>query len=500
MPSLSGASIGSGVLSVWKENPENARDFQREMFDKKQNAERLDAEKKNWQLLDNSKIDPLYQKDVSNAFAQFSLWMNDKLKEDPSGKFIGTIEYQQKWQPVKQLYKNALEGTKNIQLEDELAYKEPSHFLPKAAVMEARKKGDLQAFIALNGGDPVYRPGSGRDPNVDIEKTREYFLKTYRPTETPKYGGPIGQGKQVFNTTSSRTPEQIAEMATVLQHDPVWGNLYKPDEILSMVKSWADNDAKAVQGKVMDAPDVQTGYGGVPKGWTESVAEPKTITLSSGVAGKGVNKYEDATGKSYPEVETVMIKNKPVLVAKGTKTIVYPKKSVLNVTTSEYYPLKGAPVQTSSDLIIDGTTGIQKKIGGSKAYDISGIAKVDYVISPDGTAVIASDEGKKNFVSNAGVKTDYFAEVMEKTGLKDGTQIQKPYLIKINPDILAAAEKAKIKLPNEVKAAVKMDKSINIKQDNSIPKINSQSDWDSAPKGSQVMILKNGNWIQVTKK
>ena len=89
------STAGAFVLPQYKwdlSHSAKAQNFQREMADRKYNADRLDAEKKNWQV-DWKQIDPLYNKPVTEALAQFSSEVTSKIAKDP--KWINSPEYVQ---------------------------------------------------------------------------------------------------------------------------------------------------------------------------------------------------------------------------------------------------------------------------------------------------------------------------------------------------------------------------------------------------------------------
>ena len=454
---------GAFVLPQYRwdnSHSQRAMNFQREMFDKKQDAENLKEEAKNWSGEGIDKIDPVYRKPVMDALAKYSATATDYIKKNGTSKGLTSdptyLKAKAEFQGVYQGM--ALPGTEANKKRKEMLLTHPD----AVVVMDQETedlidKGDWDGFVAKNPTG-IIRQDYNLRPNINEVEAQKDFYALNKPNKSIKSGGAFGNGKQKVIEYEQYTPEQIAGFATVLGNEKGWAMMYSPEQLVAKVKSWADSGSRQTE-RPIDAPD---GSGtGVPSGWTKSEPSEKTITLSSDV--KGYPYKDPITGRFYPNAEKEKTDKGYKYVVKspdGKSNIdVRPNKIGIEVETKEYYSLPKVPAQTSSDFVIDGTSGFQIPVSGSRVYDLTGIAKIPYVIGKDGKAIVVSN---KSDVDRSKIKYDYFAEAIEDTGLKEGIHQYKPYLIKMNPDILAAAEKAKVALPKDLRESLNRGQNTNL--------------------------------------
>jgi hypothetical protein len=220
------STSGAFVLPQYKwdlSHSAKAQNFQREMADRKDNADRLEQEAKNWQI-PYDKIDKLYYEPVKQAAAKLSANITDKIRRDP--KYVNTPEYQNEIGQFKSVLGEAIQGSANIQAQDKMRFDHPEKLaVTNPAAVDARTKGDYNAFKEANGGNGLYGLETGYGPNFDVEKATTEMIKaaTLKGESRTEV---MRNGKKQWQYTPNMSDEAAAGFISNLEHyNPVFAHL-----------------------------------------------------------------------------------------------------------------------------------------------------------------------------------------------------------------------------------------------------------------------------------
>lgn len=222
MSDVSFADIGTAVIPTGGIYRGNNNAFQREMFDKKQaalnkkqSADRLDKEAKNWEL-PYDKIDPIYHNEAKKTFANFSANIVDRIKDDP--RFANSPEYYQALNELNSKVGNWVQSTAAKKQRDQMLLTHPDAVVvDDPAKEEALQKGDHETFTNLNGGDDRITTGYNLKPNIDLSKAFEDGAK-FSATGVNEEVIPYKDGYSKKVTTKNYSPDLAAQYITNLQH------------------------------------------------------------------------------------------------------------------------------------------------------------------------------------------------------------------------------------------------------------------------------------------
>ena len=311
---LSYAGTSSAVIPVRGDNPENARQFQREMFARKNDADRMEQEKKNWQI-DWKQIDPLYHSPVQESAGKLSMYITEGLRKDPTGKFMNTPEYTQKLGEFRQMYDIALQGTANKRDEAKAVFQNPDHFVQvDPARNEAAKTGDFKKFVELNGGNPLYTLGTGYGPNMDLNKVAAEGIKFSTTSDQPKkeiYTDPK-TGKKFWKVTPNISEDAGAQFITNLQHNnPIFPSIPGSSEYVANAIARAKQPIYQEIRPYKASNSGNGGSGSLNNKWTITQITPGTDIASRSTSATRITPYDavDAKGNkiikySQPQTAT----------------------------------------------------------------------------------------------------------------------------------------------------------------------------------------------------